>query len=145
MPPPKVDEATIRRLMGDQADDILKKPKTPGRRGMNKTEARFFQDLLIEKTRGIWVSVAFESVRLKVLDIDTDGNHKGQSWYKPDFTCVRPDETVAYFEVKGYEYKAEMLRFKAAVHAHPHHDFFLVRWVDQFNGFGREHFRGKVS
>lgn len=93
------------------------KPKVDSRRGMNKTEAEFAQQLEFKRLAGEITWWAFEPFRIRLAD---------GTFYRPDFATVDRQGRTEMYEVKGHMREAARVRLKVAVEKLPY-QFYIVR------------------
>ena len=97
---------------------------------MNKTEARYSEQLDIEQSGGIVLSWAYEAVKLRLAKA---------TFYTPDFMVMRSDGTIEFHEVKGFWRDDARVKIKVAADKYPMFSFVAVQWHKktwQYEQFG---------
>jgi hypothetical protein len=97
-------------------------PRWPGERGMmNKTEARFANNLEARRLAGEITAWEFEGDTLRLSPDMT---------YTPDFRVEHGVGQVDYYDVKGrHTWEDSIIKGKAAAVIFPQHRFFLATYV----------------
>lgn len=119
-----IDEAEAKRagrsvIASPETDKSAHPKSVRQRRGrMNKTEAEFALLLRFRQTSRDIMWFAFEPVRLRLAD---------GAWYCPDFMAVLPSGASVFYEVKGFEREAAIVRLKVAAEIHHWASFILVK------------------
>lgn len=103
------------RAMQSRTKPALKLPAP--KRGMNKWERAYSEQLDLMRAAREIVSWRFESIRLRLAD---------GAWFKPDFTVVLPTLALEFHEVKGFWREAARVRIKVAAELYPEVTFFAV-------------------
>lgn len=85
---------------------------------MNKTEAEFAQHLELQKRAGAILAYDFEPESFKLA--------KSCS-YTPDFRVMLPDQTIVFYEVKGFWMEDARVKIKVAAKMHPMYKFVAVK------------------
>ena len=128
MPPAKVDEATVRRLMAEAGEKFPEPPKKErATRKKSGLEISFETHLLSRVRNGVSRRFLYEPFLINVIDLETDGPHRGKTKYTPDFIEFMSDGSVNIYETKGFERSKDMIRFRAAVAMFPEWNFYLVK------------------
>lgn len=105
---------------GRVAGEKLTLPKvstSPG--GMNKLEAKWAQQLEIERQAGEIRRWRFNEIKLKLAD---------GSWFKCDFWVVCADGSVRMDETKGHWREAAKVRIRVAARLYPEFRFHAIQW-----------------
>ena len=103
-------EEDLQRVKGKQAlaRGLVRSASVPNPSKMNKTEARYEQQLQLQKHEGEITDFWFEPMKLRVSP-----DFKGT--YTPDFLVLRNDRTLLFVEVKGGLVREDAIaKFKAA-------------------------------
>lgn len=88
---------------------------TKARRGMNKTEQRYWQRLEAQRLAGEIEQYWYECVKLRLAD---------RCWYTPDFLVIRPGKRYEFHEIKGgYIWEDARIKFKIAKEQHSWAEF----------------------
>lgn len=95
---------------------------------MNKTEARYSQELELKKRAGLIMHYVFEGITFKLAP-DTR--------YTPDFLVVYLDRFELH-EVKGFFRDDAKVKLKVAASKFPWFVFKLVKWDTRLRGFTEE-------
>lgn len=85
---------------------------------MNKTEARYAQELETMKRSGEIIDYRFNGVRFRLAD---------NTNYTPDFFIVYPGH-FEVVEIKGFQREAGQARFKIAAEIYPWFRWRMVKW-----------------
>lgn len=80
------------------------------KRGPNKWEAVWGQELEIKKRLGEILWYQFEALRFRLAD---------GAWYKPDYISMARDGTITAWEIKGFWRESARVRIKVAADRHP--------------------------
>ena len=96
------------------------------KRGMNKTETRYAQDLELRKRAGAILWYRFEGFTLKLAP---------GARFTPDFAVLRLGGWLEFHEIKGFFREAAKVRIKVAADLYPF-KFIAVRAVKQRDGGG---------
>lgn len=101
----------------------LKAKATPKKRygSMNKTEARWAEELEAYRTAGTILRWDFEPEKLRLAD---------GAYYSPDFRVIENDLSITFYEVKGFRREAAIVRIKVAADQHPY-VFKMVYWKNK--------------
>jgi hypothetical protein len=114
-------EIQNRRAAWAKPTPVQKANLTPGnpaeKRGLNKWELHFADQLEYRRMQGEIVWWAFEPFRIRLAD---------DTFYKPDFVTVDKDGRTEIYEVKGFMREAARVRLKVAVERLPY-QFYIVR------------------
>lgn len=95
-------------------------------RGMNKTEARYAQDLELQKRAGTILWYKFEGFTLTLAP---------GARFTPDFAVLHCSETLEFHEIKGFWREAARVRIKVAASLYPF-KFIAIQAVKQKDGGG---------
>lgn len=111
--------------IADAALGISPKPEPVARRGvMNLLEQRYAAELESQRRTGLITRWEFERIKLRV-GAGVGGKHAG--WYVPDF-AVWCHARLDFHETKGYRWREQMAKLKAAADLYPEHRFALVEF-----------------
>ena len=100
--------------------------RQPG--GMNKTEARYAQELQLMQRAGLIRWHGFEALKLRLAD---------NTFYTPDFAVVAQDGVLEMHEVKGFWEDDARVKIKVAASLFPFR-FVAVRAIPKRKGGGWE-------
>lgn len=101
----------------------------PKRMGMNKTEAAYGQQLVIDQQLGQIAWWGFEAIKLRLAS---------KAFYTPDFMVIMPDGGVELHEVKGFWRDDARLKIKVAAEQFPMFRFVAVKKKKYQHGYGWE-------
>ena len=93
--------------------------------GMNKTEARYAEQLELLKKAGEILDWQYEAVKFKLAP---------NTYYTPDFMVVKQD-MIIFVEVKGYLREDANVKFKAVADKFPWFKWEMIRWKNKATGF----------
>ena len=96
------------------------------KRGMNKTETRYAQDLELQKRAGDILWYKFEGFTLTLAP---------GARFTPDFAVMHCDGRLEFIEIKGFWREAARVRIKVAAELYPFR-FIAVQAVRQKDGGG---------
>ena len=127
-----MDWSEFRRLpRGEEiARSVLggEKPKGEPRRGrMNKLEAMYAQHLESERMAHRIARWSFEGIKLRV-GAPIEG--KRPAYFTCDFNVWDSHGRLTFHEVKGYRWREQMAKLRAAAELYPEHPFALCEWVN---------------
>jgi hypothetical protein len=86
---------------------------------MNKTEARYSQQLEFSKRAGIIIDYKFEAIKFRLAD---------NTFYTPDFLIVM-HESFEIHEVKGFWRDDARVKIKIAAEMFPWFTWIAVSWI----------------
>lgn len=105
-------------------------PRKPPADGFKSSYERKFADVLeLERKAGKILAWKHESITLVVNEVGGDKRR-----YTPDFAVWEDDNTLHFFEVKGFAREDSILKFEVAARSYPHHVFTMVGWTKE-SGF----------
>lgn len=96
------------------------------RHGMNKTEARYAQDLELQKRAGVVIWWKFEGFTLTLAP---------GARFTPDFAVMKRSGELEFHEIKGFWREAARVRIKVAASLYPF-KFIAVQAIKQKDGGG---------
>ena len=118
----RITEEQYNQLKGRRALAKAKKRPIP-KPAMNKTEARYRQQLELQRHAGEIINFWFEPSKWKVSP-DFNGT------YTPDFLVLRSDHSLLFVEVKGKYIREDALaKFKAAAGMYPCLAWKMMQWT----------------
>lgn len=97
------------------------KPLSKETKGMNKTEARYAQELDVAKKAGYIKDYKFEGVKFKLAD---------NTFYTPDFFVIYPGFFMVV-EIKGFLREDAAVKFKVAAAQYPWFEWRMIRWKNK--------------
>ena len=94
----------------------------PPKQRMNKTEARYAQEMLEPAKRaGHILRYRFEATKLRLAD---------NTWYSPDFIVTERDNTLSIHEVKGgFVREDAWIKLKVIAEMYPEYAGLKCQWV----------------
>jgi len=112
-----------------KAGDVVQATARPhlNPRGMNKTEAKYADDLEAMKLAGDIADWRFEPLKLRLAD---------RTYYTPDFMVIFPDGAIRFDEVKGFWRDDARVKFKVAAEQFPWFQFMAVQALSKKQGGG---------
>jgi hypothetical protein len=126
----KTGQMPMRLLKKSKPKEPAAKPATarvhtPGQ--MNKTEARYAEQLEAWRLSGEITSWMFEPLKLRLAK---------RTYYSPDFLVVRPDGAMEFHEVKGHWEDDARVKVKVAAEKFPMFTFIAIthkrgEWVNE--------------
>ena len=102
------------------------KAKAPRKRGMNKWESEYAQELEVARQTGQILWWAYEPIRLRLAD---------NTGYTPDFCELFPSGLLRFVEIKGFLRDDANVKFKMAAELYPF-DFVMLRKQKAKDGAG---------
>lgn len=94
-------------------------PKSPGKRGMNKLEARYAAHLATLNWAGEILGFGFEEIKLKI--------GANRCWFTPDFHVIDLSGRLCFHETKGFMRDDARVKLQSAAKQYPQFRFVLVR------------------